>query len=397
MAPELQGRLRFDHGCQFFRADTPRFEALVQCWLEKGYAQEFKGEFGMIGKATEFFGLPGKPPYYCGVGGMNSLCLKLLEETFNAAATSDEFDFELRAGERVESMTRDESTGLWSLWGKSGEAAYHDSKESVAQNVAKELVGAGFDAVVLTDLSSSFGAWHRASAGVPQGFADRVAARAGSRVPLFTSMVAYESSLGIGLDAMAIEDETVWFAAKSDSKGLGAKSESMECWSIVSTPEWAMRKIRETPMQDEATGAFIPQSKDYLTTVPAPEMEKAFMEALRRSERLPPGETPRRIYLNAQRWGSAMPAMRHLDEASSTRECIGTVYYDSGMLREPGSLAPTQEASMGPHFIEDEALMLFQCGDMVSGYSPGFEGAALSGLDLAARLVAIAGRRDAVE
>jgi len=37
----------------------------------------------------------------------------------------------------------------------------------------------------------------------------------------------------------------------------------------------------------------------------------------------------------------------------------------------------------GPSYVADPDLMLFQAGDMVSSYTPGFEGAALSGMELA--------------
>jgi len=42
---EHEGKLRFDHGCQFFRADTPLFGGMVKNWLEKGWIREWKGPF----------------------------------------------------------------------------------------------------------------------------------------------------------------------------------------------------------------------------------------------------------------------------------------------------------------------------------------------------------------
>jgi predicted NAD/FAD-dependent oxidoreductase len=50
-------------------------------------------------------------------------------------------------------------------------------------------------------------------------------------------------------------------------------------------------------------------------------------------------------------------------------------------------LAPTklEACSYGDDksFLMDEELMIFQAGDMMSTYTPGFESAALSGLDAA--------------
>ena len=42
-------------------------------------------------------------------------------------------------------------------------------------------------------------------------------------------------------------------------------------------------------------------------------------------------------------------------------------------------------------YVADEELMLFQAGDMVSSYTPGFEGAVLSGMDAAHRIAELLG------
>uniref|UniRef100_A0A7S4JB22 Uncharacterized protein n=1 Tax=Odontella aurita TaxID=265563 RepID=A0A7S4JB22_9STRA len=114
---------------------------------------------------------------------------------------------------------------------------------------------------------------------------------------------------------------------------------------------------------------------------------------------------PETVYLDAQRWGSAMPCHRHLDERSGTRRTVSGVPYDTG--RAP--LAPTRmEEGRGgaarsekdddddddaTNFLADDDRMLFQAGDMVSGYTPGFEGAAISGMDAAEHILRLL-RRD---
>lgn len=163
--------------------------------------------------------------------------------------------------------------------------------------------------------------------------------------------------------------------------------------TIVSTPEYAMAKIEETPMQDPTTGAFVPQSKDYLASVPGPDLCDAFERILTRRGGMlgedPLGGLPPAAFLDAQRWGSAMPChprAKH-DGDSPTRRILAGVAYDSGRF----PLAPTRDAGRaeddggGAHrsFLADEDLMLFQAGDMVSCHSPGLEGAALSGYDAA--------------
>ena len=222
------------------------------------------------------------------------------------------------------------------LHGVSGISAYHDTPtEKIARaNSTPNIIGedSGYDAIILTDVSSSFGAWHRASAGVPEEFAKRVRERVGSRVPLFSAMIAFENKTGIPFDAASFDDSTVWFASKSNSKP-GMENVQKECWTIVSTPEYAMSKIEETPMQDPITGEFIPQSKDYVATVPGPELYNAF-EALICQEdgcgilgkdALDVKTLPKVVYMDAQRWGSAMPSHRHLDMNSSTRRVISGV------------------------------------------------------------------------
>ena len=85
-----------------------------------------------------------------------------------------------------------------------------------------------------------------------------------------------------------------------------------------------------------------------------------------------------------------MPCHRQLRESSETRTVISGVPYDSG--RQP--LAPTQlelDANINMEesssFLHDEELMLYQAGDMMSSYTPGFESAALSGIDAAESLI----------
>jgi hypothetical protein len=155
-----------------------------------------------------------------------------------------------------------------------------------------------------------------------------------------------------------------------------------------------MAKIEETPMQDPKTGEFIPQSKEYLTSVPGPDLYNAFVSLLRRrsGDETIAGEDndvqrqeislPDLIHLDAQRWGSALPCHRQLTSESTTRRLISGVPYDHA--RYP--LAPTKVERCGESFLYDEDMMIFQAGDMMSSHTPGLEGAALSGCDAAERL-----------
>ena len=338
--------MRWDHGCQFFRADTLQFKHIMKEWMDKDFVREWKGRFVSskdLPVEKEFFGLPSTPPFYVAVDGMQSLANNILDDVSSNLSTlsssssiATTTNLEVFTGTRVAQLERNDKTNKWMLHGVSGISAYHDTPtEKIAKaNSTPNIIGedSGYDAIILTDVSSSFGAWHRASAGVPEEFAKRVRERVGSRVPLFSAMIAFETKTDIPFDAASFDDSTVWFASKSNSKP-GMDNVQKECWTIVSTPEYAMSKIEETPMQDPITGEFIPQSKDYLSTVPGPELYNAF-EALICQEdgcgilgkdALDIKTLPKVVYMDAQRWGSAMPSHRHLDMNSSTRRVISGV------------------------------------------------------------------------
>lgn len=226
--PSVQGdRLEFDHGCQFFRADAPEMQALVRAWCDSGWAARWAGRFGCLAagddgrdaaSSRDFFGLPGDArPVYVGVGGMQRLPRALL------AAAARDGNVAVRPGERVSGIARcAEASGGWVLRGVAGLEAYHDTVANgpaaaadaagtaAARSVAGGAAGAGgspvdgsrlpsapeapllgtFDAVVLTDISSTFGSWHRASAGVPEAFAARVR-------PLFVKRAKVSRSLPV--------------------------------------------------------------------------------------------------------------------------------------------------------------------------------------------------------
>ena len=78
-------------------------------------------------------------------------------------------------------------------------------------------------------------------------------------------MVAFETGLDLALDAMTFDpDEGLWFAARTQSKpGLWTRGKR-ECWTLISTPAFAVREITSTPMQDKETGTFKPQKDSYL-------------------------------------------------------------------------------------------------------------------------------------
>jgi len=372
----------FDHGCQFFRSDSPEMKTICNDWLASGIVTEWEGVHEGNG---DFFGLPhNRPVYVSANGGMNNIPYSLVQEAITLE------NFKLFQGVRVESIKRNDNNSKWMLLGKEGRSAYHDTPEDEAKAQSSKSLHDhdGYNIVVLTDISSSFGNWHRASAGCPASFAEAVSKRAGARVPLFSAMVSFKDPLNLPVSSLTFDrsaDSKVWFAARTNSKP-GFQKTNHESWTIISTPEYAISKIIETPMQDPISGAFIPQSPEYLLNVPAPELSKEFLRLIG----LPiERET---LYINGQRWGSALPAPRHFanDINSPTRHTLAGVNYDSGIA----SLAPTVNCGLqSQSFVSDDELGLYQIGDMVSSYTPGFEGAVLSAAEASKHLAAIIKQR----
>lgn len=385
--------MRWDHGCQFFRADTPRFKSIVDDFIKEGIVEEWKGNFvseksfGDDSKKCDFFGMPSLPKFFVGADGMQSITKSLINQIESAEASK----LKVFTGTRVSQMERDEVPKRWRLYGSEGMAAFHDTQDKdIKDSVQRVPLGNvdGYDSIILTDVSSSFGQWHRASAGVPEHFASRVRERVGARVPLFTAMIAFDKKTDIPFDtATFCNNEKLWFAAKSNSKP-GLEDLEKECWTIVSTGEYSMKKIEETPMQDPKTGAFIPQSKDYLKSVPGTDLKNAFLEEITSTKGILGDKAltslPEVVHIGAQRWGSAL---RHLNnnDAASTKEIMGVDYGSGGSPLAPTKLEECNEDERT--FLVDENLMLFQAGDMVSSYTPGFESSAISGIDAAEYLL----------
>jgi len=395
-------QLGWDHGCQFFRADTSRMASAVQEWIDKGYCSEWKGKFVNIDNRInrDFFGMAhGLSPFYVGNGGMNSIAKNLLNEATDSDSKMN--SLKIYEGTRVTDLKRRDASGKWTLVGVDGERAYHDSvvpKSLKSSSTRRGLIddssplvgGRQYDVVVLTDVSSTtFTSWHRASAGVPEDFSLKVKERVKSRVPLFTCMLAFDSPLPTDISAISFGQETespLWFASRNNHKpGLDTTLDK-DCWTLVSTPEYAIRKIEETPMRD-TDGKFVPQSKSYLESIPGAELEKSFRKALVDICRIDECNQPKTFYMTAQRWGSAMPAERNasVHEPSSSKKLIAGTVYDSKKQK----LSPTALEVSERSFIEDEMLSLIQAGDMVSSYTPGFEAAALSGFDVAAHIISL--------
>mmetsp|Transcript_105054 Transcript_105054/g.201647 ORF Transcript_105054/g.201647 Transcript_105054/m.201647 type:complete len:477 (-) Transcript_105054:54-1484(-) len=395
----------FDHGCQFFRADSPRFrEELLREWLDRKWAAEWKGKFGTLQNSSDvsvtkasFFGFPHQPPYYCGVGGMCFLPMALLEDATTTGAV------QVRGGVRVANTVK-LSDGKWLLSGTSGKAALHDTAEEEAARSAPDALGE-FDVVVVTDVSASMAGWHRASAGIPEEVAARVRGR--TRVVLFTALFAFERPVNVDLQAMSAADDVLWFAARTRSKPGLDEASTHDCWTFVSTPKYAAAEVERVPMQDPKTGAFRPQEMHYLREGPCAELLAAFAKLLSRSGHDSALPLPKAVYVGGQRWGSSFPAPSNdgrdaKGRGPTTVEVLGVAYDSAASL----TLAPADdrctsempeekkprpadhENGNAPRdFLADDERRIYYASDYVSGQLPGLEASALSALDAARHIV----------
>ena len=396
---------------------------LAKNWVKQGWVAPWNARFGCLPSPSQdtenpcdFFGVPSpesdsdKGQVYIGVGGMHLLPRKILES----------FKVIVHKGTRVSGVASrtieksdDNDTGenrlVWDITTTVGAAAFHDTKESVAKSELEKakkeevdtptttpsssastttriVVHRGFDAVVFTDISSSSDSWHRASAGIPSSFADKLPPKL--RLPLFSCMIALEKSIKSKLpyDAFVVDSDNcspLWFAAVSESKpGFPSGDDSdTECWTLISTPTFAVDEIRETTMRDPVTGAFRPQENGYLNSIPGPALRDAFFDLVR--PYLDGADLPKTIYLQAQRWGSGLPIDPNMVAEENVHEICGTTYAS----KVTGSLVYSSSEKTKENFVADDSIGLYYGGDFCSHLNPGFEAAALSGLDLAKHIL----------
>ena len=411
----LEGQVRmidaFDHGCQFFFASSLHFrQGAVADWLAAGVVRDWEerrvlwcGSDGTTRGATcggDFFGISSirGDPCYVGVGGMHSIAAFQASKAEQSGAT-------LLSGTRVTGTARGGGGGgQWEIFGQSGQAAFHNAPEAEKRAAAPPSSLGTFDAVVFTDASCSYASWHRASAGaadIVPAMASWIAAR--PRIPLFAAMLSVPvDSAFAEADCVVFESGPLWYACKNSSKlgrqGVGSR----ECWTLISTPEFACQEIAAVPMCDIGADGkpqtFRPQEDDYLNGQggPAEALSEAFFKSL-------PSDKPRPLvlYLQGQRWGSAIPGSL---SGANTVEIAGTLYQRNIPPLSPGVVpgavavaaagaqaqAQVQAQAGNGMFLFDDEQRVFYAGDFVcSSRVPGVEAAVLSAEDCARHVGAL--------
>jgi len=408
----------FDHGCQFFFASSLRFrEGAVADWLAAGVVRDWEerrvlrcGGSSTAGAAHsgDFFGISSirGEPCYVGVDGMHSIAAFQASKAEKSGAT-------MLSGTRVTGATRAASSGRqWEIFGQSGQAAFHNVPEAEKRAAAPPSSLGTFDAVIFTDASCSYASWHRASAGaadVAPAMASWIASR--PRIPLFACMLTVPAQSAFAeVDCVVFESGPLWYACRNNSKlrrrrgggGGGGDSDGAaegsprDCWTLISTPDFACHEIAAVPMCDIGADGkpetFRPQDDGYLNGQggPAEALREAFFKSLPSDEPRPPT-----LYLQGQRWGSAIPGSLH---GADTVEIAGTLYQRSipplspGLVDQEGrgTVAGSQEGGDGGTFLFDDEQCVFYAGDFVcSARVPGVEAAVLSAEDCARHVGAL--------
>jgi len=378
----------FDHGCQFFFSSTPRFqEGAIADWLAAGVIRDWRERrvlwYGTTSSwGNDFFGIlqNKEEPCYVGVGGMNSIPQYQASRAEQCGAT-------LVKGTRVTSTVRNvggAGVGRWELFGQSGQAAYHNTLEADKRNSAPPSSLGTFDAVIYTDASASYASWHRASAGAAE-IAPAMAAWIASRprIPLFAAMLTLptEYAAFADHDCLVFESGPLWYACRNGAK-LGGANNGRDCWTLISTPEFACQEIAAVPMCDMGSDGkpqtFRPQEDGYLNGSggPAEALREAFFKALPTDKPRPPA-----LHLQGQRWGSAIPGSF---SGADTIDIAGTTYQRNIPPLAPGILESKLDAAATRDFLADDEQQVYYAGDFVSSSRrPGVEAAVLSAEDCA--------------
>eukprot|EP00927_Polykrikos_kofoidii_P013971 TRINITY_DN16091_c0_g1_i1.p1 TRINITY_DN16091_c0_g1~~TRINITY_DN16091_c0_g1_i1.p1 ORF type:complete len:473 (-),score=80.98 TRINITY_DN16091_c0_g1_i1:179-1597(-) len=385
--------LEFDHGCQFFRADTQRFQKIVAEWESLALAAHWNGRFGRLDSSTlaqdsGFFGLLSGAPLFVGCGGMHNLCRGLAKQ---AEVDGAHLHMQVRVSELRPSG---DGPKRYTLFGYSGIDAFHDTPEAAFRAVGppKALAeGATFDAVLLTDVSTLAGSWHRADAGVAAA-APSLSARAEDvvRVPLLAAMLAFEPRLPVDLDAIAFgtaeggsvhNDSPLWVAVRSSSKPE-QHSCAADCWTVLATPAFSNEQLVLAPMRDSAAagGGFKPQEASYTESFAA-DLGNAFLDAVC-SEASQDAPRPQLVYAQGQRWGSAFAAKYGASETAAP----GGRFADVAATSEAAAAEPSGSRT----FFCDSHI--FWAGDFAASLAadapvaPSVEMAVISGQDAVAQI-----------
>ena len=353
----------FDHGCQFFTAESEAFRETCAALERAGHIARWDGRFGTLDASTgefraksendagtkgdDFFRLLAAKDVYVGVPTMRGLCdglRELIRE--NAARDSPQCAVTSlkRAKDERQHENKNKNARPWVVSGVGGRALDENQPGSREQNLG------AFEAVVTTDvmLTKTGTPGSCLLEGVPgisdedarddrqedvSGASARAAAtwRAMRGVPaesLFSLTLAFGGSeededASVPFDAAVVTgSETIQFLVRDSAKPGRAEKGARNRWTAVSTAAFAATVVADAPLSVD--GAYNPQTAAYLERV-TPAMVEATLDLLRAASRVfvegdpTPNTTtdtstmrryrdPPIAHARSQRWGHAFPA-----------------------------------------------------------------------------------------
>lgn len=205
---------RFDHGAQYFTANSERFAAQTAAWVEAGVAAPWAGKLVTVECGTSgcrFGDPPGAKTRYVGTPGMNALAKSLAEEVVAAGGS-------ITTGVRVSPLKR--ADGAWRLAGESGETLGDFAKVLVTTPApqAAELLTASPSLSNAAKSVRMTGCWT-----VMAAFAERVAIEAD----------------GAFVNGPAEATPLSWIARNGSKPGRPTEAEADDCWVLDGSPAWS--------------------------------------------------------------------------------------------------------------------------------------------------------------
>lgn len=311
--------LQFDHGCQFFTARSASFREMVAGWLEDGIVEEWQGDFvelhadtgALYHKSSQktsakplsagFFNVLASGPVYVGTPSMDAVCRTL-------AAHSK---LRVQLGMKIQRAARD-AWGKWVLEGEPVVSVRSGSDRTASPTFTPWNAGV-YDAIVLADkMTAVEGAPGYVSLEHLPTLAPAVAelADVGS-TPLLSLMLAFQLTPGaprmFPFEAAVVKPPCgIQWIAQDTSKPGRQRQDGVQCWVAITTSAFA-REVLGLGTSGASNGPLPLQTPEYLAEL-APRVLQELYTAVQEVPGL--GQLPPPLFMQLQRWGSALPTRR---------------------------------------------------------------------------------------
>lgn len=201
----------FDHGAQYFRAQSPQFISFVDQMVQAGHAAEWRPALVCIDGAQTVKDVPDTGGMFVATPAMNSLCKHLAK------------DLTVLRSKRAASLTR--ASANWTLTCEDGEEI------------------AGFDWVLSTAPAE------QTRALLPGGLSFDAALQTAQMQGNFTLMLGFDGAPALAWEAAKVQDHMLgWIASNKSKPGR----EGGTGFVVQSTHAWAARNLERPLAEVEA-------------------------------------------------------------------------------------------------------------------------------------------------